>query len=302
MKRLAFITMMILCCSSPCLAIKSTLFSDTDTYINRAKDIVIAKCASAPEYVENGTLNLVDIRIVLKGDKALGKLMIFAIDPLEKSTYYLLMNIGGYTHETDFLATSELSIVPIPSFVNFDMLKGKDLEGKLHFIFASRLYAVQKKLKPLLEEKTVLEKALLDRTDNLYVSPKPVHIGKIHTTFATDYHKGSVTYLNLNSRQMEWSRAGEKTGYLYPHDPGKRRVVWEFASIDYSTFKELEGTELKVRFSGTHIPPGGSTIVVKEGQMVLARHIDEPSVIYILKFDRQEENRVFVKYTIIENK
>jgi hypothetical protein len=201
------------------------------------------------------------------------------------------------------LAIGELSVVPIPSFVNLDTLKEKNLKDKLNYIFDSRLYEVQMKLKPLQDEKALLDKALLDRTDNLYISSKPVRLTKISDTFATDYDVNShqVTYLNLDSRQMEWSRSDDRTGFLYPHDPGKRRVVWEFARIDYSTFEELEGKQLKVRFSGTDVPPGGSTIRIKKGEMIAVRNIDEPKVIYVLKIDRQESQKIFVRYMIIKD-
>lgn len=303
MKRILLILSTILVCSAVCLAIKVTLFSDTDLYIKRAKDIVIAKCLSTPERAGMGTLNEVDISMVLKGNKKLGKHKVFTLDALEADKLYLLMSLGGYAGGTDLLAKDELSIVLIPSFLNLDILKDKNLKDQLHHIFASRLYVVEKKLEPLLNEKALLDRALLDRTDNLYAPAKPIHIDKISKAFAEEYQiGGEVTYLNLNSRQMEWSRGGEKTGYIYPYDPEKRRIVWEFAYINSSTFEELEGKELAVRFGGTHIPPGGSTIVVREGQMVLARHIDEPSMVYILKFDRQDDKKVFVRYAVIEEK
>lgn len=304
MKQILLVLTYIFCFLGLSLAIRISPFIDTDTYTKRAKDIVIAECLSIPEKhkpIGNGTLNTVDIKIVLKGDKQLGKYKVVTIDSLEVGKNYLLMSMGGFTQGTDFLANGELSVVPVPSFLNTDSLKEKSLNDKLHYIFAGRLYEVQRKLEPLLREKSLLDKALLDRTDNLYVSPKPIHMDKISNTFATDYKIGEgATYLNLDLKQMEWSKGGDKTGYLYPHGPGEKRIVWEFATIDYPTFEALEGKELKVRFSGTDIPPGGSTISIKESQMVLARHIDEPSVIYILRIDQQEVDKVFVRYSIIE--
>jgi hypothetical protein len=290
-------------CSSLCVAIKISAFGDTDRYIDRAKDIVIAECLSSPEQHGEGMLIDIDIKMVLKGDKQLGNFKIFTIYPMEVGKRYLLMSLGGSAGGTDLLAVGELSVVPIPSFVNLDKLKEKSLENKLYYIFDSRRYEVEIKLKPLQEEKALLDKALADRTDNLYISPKPIHLTKIYDTFATDYDINShqVSYLNLNSRQMEWSRSDEKTGFLYPHDPGKKRTVWEFARIDYSTFEELEGKQLKLRFSGTNIPPGDSTIRIKEGEMITVRNIDEPSVICILKIDRQESKTIFVRYMMIKD-
>ncbi|MCK4850921.1 MAG: hypothetical protein KAT11_06200 [Phycisphaerae bacterium] len=302
MKRILIISIITMSCATVSLAIKVTLFSDTGLYIERAKDIVIAECLSAPEHHGQGTLNEIDIKMVLKGDKQQGKTKIFTIYPMEVGNTYLLMTQGGHTQGTDFLATAELSVVPVPSFVDLERLKAKDLKDTLHFVFASRLHTVERQLRPLLEEKTLLEKALLDRTDNLYVSPKPIHIDKLFSTLATDYQGDKTIYLKLGSKQMEWSRGSDQSGYIYSDAPGLDGPVWEFASVDYSTFEELEGKELKVRFSGVYIPPGGATMVVRVGQMVLARHIDDPAKIYVMKFKRQDGTKVSVKYAVIENK
>ena len=98
---------------------------------------------------------------------------------------------------------------------------------------------------------------------------------------------------------MEWSRSSDQSGYLYSSDPNSHLPVWEFTSIDSSTYEQLEGSKLKVHFSSVYIPPGGDTIDVRVGQMVLARHVKYPMTIYAIKLVRQEKNKVFVKYTVI---
>ena len=281
-------------------AIRVTFFSDTETYLERARDIVIAECVSAPESRHHGALVEIDIKMVLKGEKKLGKTKGFTIYPMQADGQYLLMSLGGTTQGTDFIATGELSVVPIPSFVKLDTLKEKALKDRLHFIFASRLYVVEKELEPLLKEKAMLEKGLIDRTDNLYVSPAPVHINKIFTTWATDYQGEKTMYLEFNSKQMEWSKRNGQSGYIYSDAPGTKGLVWEFASIEQSTFGELEGKELKARFSVVHIPPGGETRVVRVGEMVLTRHIDEPTTIYAIRFNRQMDGKFFAEYAVID--
>jgi hypothetical protein len=279
------------------LAIPVTPFGNTETYIERAKDIVIAECVSAPEPLPNGALVEAEIKMVLKGDRELGETKVFTIRPMQVGNRYLLMNLGGGVGGTDFLAIAELSVVPIPSFVNLDILKKKTLKDKLHFIFAGRLHVVQTKLEPLLREKSILEKGLTDRTDNLYLSPTPVHIDQISTSSATDF---PPKHLEFDSRQMTWSRGSDQSGYIYSDAPGTKGPVWEFASIEQSTFKELEGKRLQVRFSVVHIPPGGETRVVRVGQMILARHVDDPATIYAIRFDRQIGPKVFVEYAVID--
>jgi len=300
MRRILLAVALIPFLSGLCFAIKVTLFSDTEAYLERAKDIVIAECVSAPEDVVRGALVEIDIKMVLKGKRDLGKTKVFTIYSMQAGGRYLLMSLGGEIQGTDLLAIGELSLVPIPSFVELDTLKGKSLKDKLHFIFAARLYAVEKELAPLLAEKSLLERCLSDRTDNLYVSPRPVHIDKILTTRATDYQGKKTVYLHFGKRLMEWSKQSGQSGYIYSRAPGGKAPVWEFASIECSTLEELEGKALKVRFGSTHIPPGGETRGVRVGQMVLARHVDEPSTIYVIRFDRQEEDRVFVQYAAID--
>lgn len=297
MRQILFTVILLHLFSTSSLAIPVTLFGNTETYIERAKDIVIAECVSPPEPLPNGALVEVEIKMVLKGDRKLGETKVFTIRPMQVGNRYLLMNLGGGVGGTDFLAIAELSVVPIPSFVDLDTLKKKSLKDKLHFIFASRLHVVRTKLEPLLREKSILEKGLTDRTDNLYVSPTPVHIGQISTASATDF---PAKHLEFDSRQMTWSRGSDQSGYIYSDARGTKGPVWEFASIEQSTFKELEGKKLRVRFSVVHIPPGGETRVVRVGQMILARHVDDRATIYAIRFDRQIGPKVFVEYAVID--
>jgi len=297
--------LVILCvffsCCVLCWAIKVTLFSDIDRYLKISKDIVIGECVSSSKHVENGSIAEINVNMVLKGKTSPGKCQVFTIDPLEKGETYLLMSMGGQTHGISFIAKDELSVVPVPSFIDLEILKVKNLKDQLHFIFSSRLYVIEKQLQPLLEEKSLLEKGLLGRTDNLYISSKPVHIESISKTWASDRFPDETRYIELSGKQLEWSKQSNSSGYIYSDAPGTKGPEWEFASIEYMRFEEINGIILQVRFSSVHIPPGGETRVVHPGQMVLARHIDDPVKIFVIKFDRQEDNKVFVHYAVIND-
>jgi hypothetical protein len=98
---------------------------------------------------------------------------------------------------------------------------------------------------------------------------------------------------------MEWSRQSDQSGYLYSVDPVTRRPSWEFASTDQQSFRELEGKKIEARFSLATIPPGGDTIVVRPGQMFLARYVDDPDTIYAIRIAEQDGDKVSAEYAII---
>ena len=175
-------------------------------------------------------------------------------------------------------------------------------------IFSRRLLEVERKLAPLLAEQKLLEKALRDRMDDLYVSAAPVAIGKINTTSAAHLHRGMDNLLDLGTMQMEWNRQSDefKTGYISFKDPNSKLPRWEFSPLDCGDFAELEGERLRARFYGMNDPNkpkdfGYQSLVVKVGQMIIARHRKRPDKVYIIKFDEQQNGRVFVSYVVIES-
>jgi hypothetical protein len=282
-------------------AIPITLYIDTPTYIQRSKDIVIAKCMTQPDVIRDGGMYNVNIIKVLKGDKKTGAYKVRAVNTMTKGKTYLLANSGGQSGDTDFLATAELSVVPVASFIDLKELEGKKLIEQLHKIFSGRLYELERQLAPLLAEKKLLDKALEDRTDNLFISTMPVQIQEIYTTQAKDYSQGDVTYLKLGTKQMEWSRQNDKTGYFYFQEPKTKMPKWEFAFIEEKEFEALKGKELKLRFNGMYTPAFlGQSIVVSEGQIIAARHTDEPTVAYIMKLDHQEKDILLVRYCVVK--
>jgi len=300
MKKNITAAILLLAYCHPVLAILVTPFTDTPTYIERAKNIVIAKCTSEPEHIIDGGMYDVDIIKVLKGDKQIGACKVFAVEMMRKGRTYLLANSGGRVGDTDFLATAEVSVVAVASFIDLEKLQRKSLTDQLHTIFSGRLYELHRQLAPLLAEKELLDKAVVDRTDNLFVCTMPAQIDQLYPTDANEYKGGEVTYLRFGAKQMEWSRQSDKKGYLYFQEPETQMPKWEFAFLQEKEFEALKGKKLTLRFNGMYTPGYGQSIVVSEGQVIAARHTDEPTVAYIMNLDRQEKNVVFVRYCIVK--
>jgi Leucine-rich repeat (LRR) protein len=251
----------------------------------------------------------VDIIMVLKGDKKTGPFEIATLDPIEAGQHYLLASMGGSTRGTDFLAVPELAVVPIPENFDFDSLEGKALTQQLHMVFSRRLFELQRKLAPLLEEQKLLEKALKNRTDNQYVSTDPVRIGNIHSTFAADHNTGKVEHFQIDSKQMQWSVQSDarQTGYIYFQDPDTHLPLWEFSPLQFTDSDDWNIGSLNVRFYGMNSPSkpehfGYQAIDVKVGQVILARRTEETDKLYAIRFDKQEDGKLWAKYTIVEGK
>jgi hypothetical protein len=152
-------------------AIKVTIFVDTDTFVKRAKEIIVAKCVGP---VRNGDkyddgLYEVDVEItaILKGAKEdaegarkLGKATIATIYPMEAGKTYLLTSLGGSTGGASFLAVPELSVVELPPNFRFHDLKGKKTTEQVRAAFAARLQEIERRQRLLEEEKRLLDKAV----------------------------------------------------------------------------------------------------------------------------------------------
>lgn len=300
MKKKITAVIFLLAYCHPALGIRVTLFVDTPTYIERAKDIVIAKCISEPGHIVNGGMYDVAIIKVLKGDRPIGPCKVFAVEMMKKGRTYLLANLGGQVGDTDFLATAQVSVVAVASFIDLDKLQRKSLTDQLHTIFSGRLYELHRLLAPLLAEKELLDKAVADRTDNLFVATMPTQIDQLYPTHAREYKQGEVTYLKFGAKQMEWSRQSDKKGYLYFQEPETQMPKWELAFLQEKEFEALKGKKLTLRFNGMYTPGSGQSIQVSEGQIIAARHTDEPTVAYIMKLDRQEQDILLVRYCIVK--
>jgi hypothetical protein len=151
----------VLLTALPCQAVPITLFTDTDTFVRRAQDIVIAKCLGPVPDGRNYDDGLypVDVQVssVLKGTRKPGKDKIATIYPMEAGKTYLLTSLGGSAHGTDFLAIPELSVVELPPNFQIDGLQGKKVAEQVQLVLAARRQE-NERLQRLLE----VEKKLLD--------------------------------------------------------------------------------------------------------------------------------------------
>ncbi len=142
MKRLLISFALVLVSALPCAAIPITLFIDIPTFLERSRDLVIARC-TRPDldqgpYIDGLHPAEVEVVSVLKGNKDKGKLRIATIYNLEAGkTYLLACGGGGLAHETDFLAIAERSVVKLPDSFRLEDLKGKKLAKQVQTVFTA---------------------------------------------------------------------------------------------------------------------------------------------------------------------
>ncbi len=145
MNRLLISFALLLVVALPCAAIPITLFVDTPTFVERSRDIVIAKCVRPDlgegPYIDGLHPAEVEVLLVLKGGKAPGKMRIATVYGLQAGkTYLLACGAGGFAYKTDFLAIAERSVVELPASFRLGSLKGKKLTEQVQAIFtAARL-------------------------------------------------------------------------------------------------------------------------------------------------------------------
>jgi len=145
--------MLLLC--SICLGVSGVIispFRDTDAFVERAKDIVVAECTSIPamppQVARVDGLYVVEVNIlkVLKGNRKPGPLRIVTIYPMDRNITYMLCSLGGNALGTDFLAIPELSVVPLPRTFRIGELEGKAPKEQVHHILSRRLYELERQL------------------------------------------------------------------------------------------------------------------------------------------------------------
>lgn len=292
--------LLIMIIVSAAYAIKIEVFSNTDTYIARAKDLVVAECVPVPEReaMDDGIHEVeIDILETLKGDRKKGPLRIATIHDMKPGTIYLLRNTGGQTLNTDFLAISELSVVPMPARFSPTDLKGKELKEQIQYMFAQRLYEVERKVAPLLAEKQSLEKSIADRQYGRYQSDGLVKLGPvIQVNTLAD---GMQRWIEVDGKQLQWSQSSPgKTGYFcFEKKNVSWKPYWEFASCKTSTIEDLAGKSLAARFQGLFstggddaIQWGQQSIGVCVGQVILARTVDDLNTIYAIRIEKQSSD------------
>ena len=171
---------------------------------------------------------------------------------------------------------------------------------------AGHLHAIEQQLKPLLEKQAILEKSLEGRTDNLFKSDGKVQLGPIESSSTV---AGAGQWLKLGEKRIQWSHAQPgKSGYLYFGRPGGDVPQWEFAGTALTDIKAFADQPLSACFYGQSSPglekalhwTGGGAITVEVGQIVLARTVDEPGKVYIIKIAAQgSAEAVTIEYAAV---
>ncbi len=310
MKAICAVLVASLAVCSMAFAIPIGLFSDTDTHIKRAKDIVTAKCVSIPKQplTYDGLYPAeVDVLMILKGDKKRGPLRIATVYPMKPGETYLLSSSGGSASGTDFLALPQLSVVPIPSGFDLDQFKGKSTKRQVQIVFARHLYDIERKLAPLLEQQRMLQQGIKDKNDDQFDSKGKVKLGEIKELTTTK--KNSTISLNFEVGPLEWSSSAPgKTGYYYFTDHLPETPDWEFAYTEAKDITEFDGKPLKAKFYQRFSPSRderlgrtgfGNAIWISKGQVILARTSDDPETIYILQIHQQAQEAIAVRYVMV---
>jgi hypothetical protein len=299
--------------SSQAPAVPISLFQDIDTYLERSQDLVIAKCKILPKegihaFIDGLYPVEVEVLLSLKGERQPGPLKIATVYPLEVGKTYLLANTGGSALDTNFLSLAELSVVPLDANLEIKTLAGQSTKQQVQRIFAGYLHGIEQELKPLLQKQAALEKSLAGRTDDLFVHAGLVQLPPIKSSSTKS---GQSQWLSLGDKRIEWSHASPgKSGYFYFGRPGGDVPQWEFSSTGLTDIKTLIERPLSARFYGRSSPglekalnwSGGNAIAVDVGQIILARTVDEPGKVYVIKVVEQDPNEaVTVEYAVISH-
>ena len=139
------------------------LFSDTNTFAERATDVLVAECLD-PDAMPGPKLNgvtAVEVSVVkvLKGERKVGKTKLATIgQPMEKGRRYMMVSSGGAALDTGFLTNAELAVVEIPAGFDLKTLDGKTTVEQVQLIFDARREQVRVLLAQLEREKALLAK------------------------------------------------------------------------------------------------------------------------------------------------
>ncbi len=282
-------------------------------------DLVIAECLSVdPTERETGLgptrYATVKVLKVLNGDRKLGELQIATTRPIQPGVAYLLSaNPAFIAQGPDFLAVGGLSVVPLPA--NFDLaeLEGQEVKEQVEIIWSRHLFEVEREIERLLAKKKLLENALADRKSVWFESAGPVELGEIRQS--STQSEGKTVWLDLQGNRLQWSQSTPgKNGFVCfekmgttPWNPG-----WEFSPCAAKEIGELDGKPLKAKFYGQFTPRGDETglrwnglrtIRVEVGQVLLARTVEDPHTVYIIRIVTQsaaEESMAF-RYAAIHD-
>ncbi len=297
-------------------AVPITLFMDTDTFLERAKDIIVAECIAVPrQEAREGGLQAVEVNIlkVLKGTRRPGRFRIATIYRMEPHTTYMLYSLGGKALGTDFLALPELSVVPLPATFKVDELKNREPKEQVQYMFSRRLFEVERELAPLLKERALLQKAVSDRRYEWFESSGRVKLGPV-VEGSTQTDKTQRIWLDLEGERLQWSQSSPgKSGFFRFEKMGAPWTpYWEFSPCHATKIEDLAAKPLKAKFYGLYTPGRGYTVLgytglqsidVAVGQVLLARTVDDPRKIFVIQIQRQaqDQEQMSVRYAIIRN-
>jgi hypothetical protein len=134
-------------------------FIDTPSWVNRAKDIVLAEALT--DALGPGTDGVApyDVRVlrIIKGERKLGNLRV-GTSGLQKGRIYMLTGFGGVVDNMDFITNGELAIVELPPQFETGTLKGKTATQQVQSILDARRAWVAARLRVLQAEKTLLDR------------------------------------------------------------------------------------------------------------------------------------------------
>jgi hypothetical protein len=135
-------------------------FTDTASFVEKSKDIVLAECltdALGPGVDGVAPYDVTVVRVI-KGDRQPGKLRV-GTSGLGRGRIYMLAGFGGSVNDIDFVTNGELAVVELPPQFDLGSLIGKTAAQQVQTIFDARRSWVETRLRILAGEK-----ALLDRT------------------------------------------------------------------------------------------------------------------------------------------
>lgn len=150
------------------------------------------------------------------------------------------------------------------------------------------------------------------RTSDTFKTGKAVQLGG--TQEVTTQVAGSMRFLEIDGRRLEWSHAEEgKSGYFYFGFHGNDQVPeWQFAAVSERDIRELAGKPLNVHFYGRTTPGGreaigrtddGGAIKVTVSEVWLLRTLDDPSILYAVGIKNQQKyEEMTVDYLILHAK
>jgi hypothetical protein len=134
-------------------------------------------------------------------------------------------------------------------------------------------------------------------------SNKVVQLGAINET--TTHAEGSGRYLDLEAGRLGWSHAvAGESGYFYfqyrgPHRLGVRETnspEWQFAPAPLRDIEMYNGKPLNIRFLGR----SSNSIRIEVGDTWLARTVDDPKTIYVVKIKSQERHEeMTISYVVL---